>query len=201
MSSGNTHKSKSKPTTFLIRDKFVHTVWIGRANEKLVSGQRVVNELFSLESFVATAKPEHQTSKALAKKMIPSIKTFLTATETELKESITLLQNELDEVLKDPIYSVISIGGGTHSYEQKITIEANIAWPLVNQFIKTFVLIDVITEKLREMYKMGVITFSEYKGRQRDLLKPIWKCMTKIDEAVRKFHSIRKDLDKKENLD
>lgn len=194
MSSSKKEHKEHKPTTFIITDKFVSTVWAGRDNDKLVSGQRVINELFSLESFVVTNKSEHQSSKLFAKKITPAIRNLITNTDKELRVNLATVENELKEVLNDPVYRSIDIGGGSHTYKQTITVPGNTAWPLVNQFIKTFLIIDVITEKLREMYKMGVITFSEYKNKQRILLKPIWKCMTQIDETVRKFHEHRKKL-------
>lgn len=158
-----------------------------------VDGKRVTDALFSIEAFTTTKKPELQEARKLAEELAPTLRLWINQAEAELRETLRSTTAELKAFELDPIFGAFK-PSATPEQLFDIQLEARQSWPLVNLFLRSFVLMDEITHTLKRLHQLGAIKFGEYKKREKFAAKPLWRCMTRIDETGRIYHRQRKQL-------
>lgn len=160
-----------------------------RPEDKRICGRRVAENLFSLEAFASNPKPEFRIAQALAEKLRPELAKQIKEVEEQLKASLVAVNQELN----DPLIKAVDIVlPESTAYELKI--EKGRGTPLVNSFIRLFVLADQITATLKELHYRGAITKSEYKKREDQYAKPLRKAMHELNLIVKRYHQQRKSL-------
>ncbi|MEG7141293.1 hypothetical protein V1984_31645 [Pseudomonas aeruginosa] len=182
---------KAANTVITVHDKFVVGIW--ETSSRRISGRVVVDSLFSVESFSTTKKPEHLVAKTLAKKVIPGLREIIESYEAKLTETLKTIRDEVNERMADPLLKSIEFDAPQEqTYE--LVVDGRHSWPLVNRFVRSIVLVDEISQALRQMYLSGFIDYGEYKKREKKAAKPIWQCMTRLDEVIKHYHQQRKQI-------
>lgn len=160
-----------------------------RPEDKRICGRRVAENLFSLEAFASNPKPEHRIAQALAEKLRPELAKQIKDVEEKLKASLI----EVNQELADPLIKAVEVSlpeGNTY----ELTIDKGRGTPLVNSFIRLFVLADQITASLKELHYRGALTKSEYKKREDQYAKPLRKAMHELNLIVKRYHQQRKAI-------
>lgn len=184
-------KQANTGTKISVHDKFLASMW--KSEGPRVDGKRVTDALFSIEAYTTTKKPELLAARKLAEKIVPTLRLWITEAEAELRDTLASANTELSRIESDPLYSRLEIGVVPEQVYE-IQIEANHSWPLVNLFLRSFVIMDEITRALKKLHQLGAIQFGEYKKREKFAAKALWRCMTRIDEVGRNYHKQRKKL-------
>ncbi|WP_313479290.1 hypothetical protein [Stutzerimonas kunmingensis] len=178
-------------TKILVRDKYLLAMW--DSGSQRICGKRVALGLFSVESFSSNKKPEHQVARLLAERIVPFLRDEIMQNEKVLRDNLKEVEKDLQDLQQDPLYASIELAEApTQTYE--ITVEQRGAWPLVNLFVRSFVLVDMITSTLKRIHSLGAIDFSTYKRREKKLAKPMWQTMTRLEEAIKGYHLQRKAI-------
>lgn len=178
-------------TKVTVRAKFLISMW--HSEGPRVDGKRVTDALFSIEAFTTTKKPELQQARKLAQELTPTLRLWITKAEAELRETLASATAELEQFELDLPCGMLQTSV-TPEQLFDIQIDARQSWPLVNLFLRSFVLMDEITHTLKRLHQLGAIKFGEYKKREKFAAKPLWRCMTRIDETGRNYHKQRKQL-------
>lgn len=187
-----------EPPSFDVRIK-VHDLYLiilwdtsyfePRPNDKRICGRRVAESLFSVEAFASNSKPAHRLARALAEGIRPQIGESIKAVEDALKVSL----GELTAELNDPLIKEIDVSI-PEQQEYTFTIEKGKGAPLVNSFIRLFVLVDHITSSLKELHFRGAISKKDYKKREDGYTKPLRKLMNDLNILIKQYHQQRKEL-------
>ncbi|BES73850.1 hypothetical protein RE428_48680 (plasmid) [Marinobacter nanhaiticus D15-8W] len=156
-------------------------------NDPRVSGKRVAEGLFSIEAFASNKREEHKLSSALARKLRPEISKRISETENQLRVSLEALTKELN----DPIVKAVNVSL-EKSEQYPVTIEKGKGTPLVNSFIRLFVILNEITKALKELHFKGVVERSEYKKREKIYAKPLRRLMNDLNLIIKNYHKHRK---------
>ncbi|KPW69580.1 hypothetical protein ACYHMX_30490 (plasmid) [Pseudomonas amygdali pv. morsprunorum] len=159
------------------------------ADKRRICGTRVCEGLFSVEAFASNGKPEYRLSRAIAEAIRPELETMIKDLERTLKEHATTLMNELD----DPLVKAVDVSM-PEQQEYIFTIDKGKGTPLVNSFIRLFVLTDNIQNSLKELHYRGAISKKEQKQREDIYTKPLRKLMNDLNVMIKKFHKRRKEL-------
>jgi len=178
-------------TSIVVHDKYLLSMW--DSNSQRICGKRVALGLFSVESFNSNKRDEHQVARLLAEKVVPTLRDIIQNNEKTLRANLKEVSDELEQVRNDPLYKSISLAEAPTS-EYRIVVDQKGAWPLVNLFIRSFVLIDMITSELKALHQLGSIDFSTYKKREKKYAKPMWQAMTQIEDLVKAYHQKRKAI-------
>lgn len=160
-----------------------------RPNDKRICGKRVAESLFSIEAFASNSKPEYRIAQALADKLRPELGKQIKLVEDQLKESQELVSAELN----DPLIKAVDVTMPEHS-EYFLSVEKGKGAPLVNSFIRLFVLADNITASLKDLHYRGAISKSDYKKREDQYAKPLRKLMNDMNIIIKRYHQQRKAI-------
>lgn len=160
-----------------------------RPNDKRICGKRVAESLFSIEAFASNSKPEYRIAQALADKLRPELGKQIKLVEDQLKESQELVSAELN----DPLIKAVDVTMPEHS-EYFLSVEKGKGAPLVNSFIRLFVLADNITASLKDLHYRGAISKSAYKKREDQYAKPLRKLMNDMNIIIKRYHQQRKAI-------
>jgi len=160
-----------------------------RPNDKRICGKRVAESLFSIEAFASNSKPEYRIAQALADKLRPELGKQIKLVEDQLKESQELVSAELN----DPLIKAVDVTMPEHS-EYFLSVEKGKGAPLVNSFIRLFVLADNITSSLKDLHYRGAISKSDYKKREDQYAKPLRKLMNDMNIIIKRYHQQRKAI-------
>lgn len=160
-----------------------------RPEDKRICGKRVAEGLFSVEAYASNARPEHRLARALAEAIRPELSVHIKAVEDTLKGFLSEVSSELE----DPLVKAVDVTLPERP-EYTFTIDKGKGAPLVNSFIRLFVLADHITSSLKELNFRGVITIKEAKKREDTYTKPLRKLMNDLNIIVKNYHKQRKEL-------
>lgn len=160
-----------------------------RPNDKRICGKRVAESLFSIEAFASNSKPEFRIAQALADKLRPELGKQIKLVEDQLKESLELVSAELN----DPLIKAVDVTMPEHG-EYLLSVEKGKGAPLVNSFIRLFVLADNITASLKDLHYRGAISKSDYKKREDQYAKPLRKLMNDMNIIIKRYHQQRKAI-------
>lgn len=155
-----------------------------------VSGKRVAEGLFSVEAFASNNKDEYKIACALAKKIRPEMMKAIAFADKELRRSLDATRAELN----DPIIQAVDIPPQTKE-KYCFAIAKGRGTPLVNSFIRLFVLMNETTNALKELYFRGVVSKAVYKKRENLAAKPLRKLMNDLNLIIKNYHQQRKRLD------
>ena len=163
-----------------------------RPDDKRICGKRVAESLFSIEAFASNSKPEYRIAQALADKLRPELSKQIKLVEDQLKESLELVSAELN----DPLIKAVDVTMPEHG-EYLLSVEKGKGAPLVNSFIRLFVLADNITASLKDLHYRGAISKSDYKKREDQYAKPLRKLMNDMNIIIKRYHQQRKAITSK----
>lgn len=161
----------------------------GHEDNKRICGARVADSLFSIEAFASNSKPEYAVAQALAEKVRPVLSDNLKAVEDDLKSNLQALSEELN----DPLIKAMDIVIPAQT-EYPLTIKEGKGTPLVNAFVRLFVIADLIVASLKELHFKGAITKKEWKKREDRYVKPLRKLMHDMNQTIKLYHEQRKAL-------
>ncbi len=191
--------SEQKP--FDVRIK-VHDIYLiilwdtnyfpGHEETKRICGVRVADSLFSIEAFASNSKPEYAVAQALAEKVRPALSDTIKSVEDEMKSSL----GELTKELNDPLITAMDVVVPTQT-EFPLTINEGKGTPLVNAFVRLFVIADLIVASLKELHFKGAISKKDYKKREDRYVKPLRKLMHDLNQTIKLYHEQRKALTSK----
>lgn len=185
-------ESSLKPhTKMLVHDKYLVSLW--DSDSKRVSGKRITAGLFSVESFKANKKEQFQVARMLADKVVPYLRELILANEELLRRTLETVTAELVTLENDPLYANIALAEDIQE-QYEIIIDQHGAWPLLNLFIRSIVLVDMIIMGLKKIYAKGLFDYKHYKRREKVLIKPMWQTMVLIEDIIKKFHVNRKEI-------
>ncbi|HDZ58181.1 MAG TPA: hypothetical protein ENI17_02885 [Pseudomonas xinjiangensis] len=163
-----------------------------RPESKRICGKRVADGLFSVEAFASNPKPEYRIAQALGEKLRPQLSEAIKQTEYHLKASLDAVYADL----QDPLVTAIDTASPpTNAY--MLFVEKGKGAPLVNSFIRLFILMDHITTGLKSLHFKGCLTKAEYKKREDADAKPLRKLMNDLNVIIKKYHQQRKTLSAK----
>jgi hypothetical protein len=157
-----------------------------------ICGRRVAESLFSIEAFASNSKPQHRVAKALADAIRPELAEQIKNVEESLKQSLSIVTAELD----DPLIKAVDVTMPPQT-DYPFTIEKGKGTPLVNGFIRLFVLVDLITGSLKELHWRGAISKKDYKKREDTYSKPLRKVMNDLNIIIKRYHEQRKAISPK----
>lgn len=160
-----------------------------RPDDKRICGSRVSEGLFSVEAFASNNKPEHRIARALAEAIRPELAKCIKSVEDALKAHLDTVNLELN----DPLVKAVDVTIPAQQ-EYLLTIEKGKGTPLVNSFIRLFVLTDHITSSLKELHYRGVISKKDQKKREDAYTKPLRKLMNDMNIIIKRYHQQRKEL-------
>ena len=161
----------------------------GHEDNKRICGVRVADSLFSIEAFASNSKPEYAIAQALAEKVRPVLSDNLKAVEDDLKVSLQTLTEELN----DPVIKAMDVVVPTPT-EYLLTIKEGKGTPLVNAFVRLFVIADLIVASLKGLHFKGAISKKEWKKREDRYVKPLRKLMHDMNQTIKLYHEQRKAL-------
>ncbi|RMN12102.1 hypothetical protein [Pseudomonas syringae group genomosp. 3] len=164
----------------------------GHEETKRICGVRVADSLFSIEAFASNSKPEYAVAQALAEKVRPALSDNLKLVEDEMKVSLGELTKELD----DPLITAMDVVVPTQT-EYPLIIKEGKGTPLVNAFVRLFVIADLIVASLKELHFKGAISKKDYKKREDRYVKPLRKLMHDLNQTIKLYHEQRKALTSK----
>ncbi|MCF5396846.1 hypothetical protein GIV96_26100 [Pseudomonas syringae] len=191
----------NEPQPFDVRIK-VHDIYLiilwdtnyfpGHEETKRICGVRVADSLFSIEAFASNSKPEYAVAQALAEKVRPVLSDTLKSVEDELKVSL----GELTKELEDPLITAMDVVIPKQT-EYPLIIKEGKGTPLVNAFVRLFVITDLIVSSLKELHFKGAISKKECKKREDRYVKPLRKLMHDLNQTIKLYHEQRKALTSK----
>lgn len=161
----------------------------GHDDSKRICGVRVADSLFSIEAFASNSKPEYAIAQALAEKVRPVLSDTLKAVEDEMKASLQTLTEELN----DPLIKAMDVVLPTQT-EYPLVIKEGKGTPLVNAFVRLFVIADLIVSSLKELHFKGAISKKDWKKREDRYVKPLRKLMHDMNQTIKLYHEQRKAL-------
>ncbi|MDU8540231.1 AcaB family transcriptional regulator [Pseudomonas syringae] len=161
----------------------------GHEGNRRVCGVRVADNIFSLEAFASNSKPEYAIAQALAEKVRPVLSDQIKSVEENMKVCLQTLTEELN----DPVIKAMDVVMPVPT-EYPLTIGEGKGTPLVNAFVRLFVLADLIVASLKDLHFKGAITKKEWKKRENVYLKPLRKLMHDLQETIVRYHEQRKAL-------
>lgn len=161
----------------------------GHEETKRICGVRVADSLFSIEAFASNSKPEYAVAKALAEKVRPALSDTLKSVEDEMKVSLATLTEELN----DPLIKAMDVVVPDQT-EYPLTIKEGKGTPLVNAFVRLFVIADLIVASLKDLHFKGAISKKDYKKREDRYVKPLRKLMHDLNQTIKHYHEQRKSL-------
>lgn len=164
----------------------------GHEESKRICGVRIADSLFSIEAFASNSKPEYAIAQALAEKVRPVLSDNLKAVEDDLKQSLAALTEELN----DPLIKAMDIVTPAQT-EYSLTIKEGKGTPLVNAFVRLFVIADLIVASLKELHFKGAISKKDWKKREDRYIKPLRKLMHDMNQTIKLYHEQRKSLTSK----
>lgn len=159
------------------------------AVSKRICGLRVADSLFSVEAFASNSKPEHRIAQVLAERIRPSLGESIKGVEDQLMQSLKVLTDELS----DPLVKAMEVTQPKQN-EYFLTIEKGKGTPLVNGFVRLFVIADLIVSSLKELHWRGILTKKEYKKREDTYIKPLRKLMHDLNQLIKGYHEQRKAI-------
>lgn len=177
-----------------VNDFFLITLWDkdyfneGK-NRPGVTGNRVAEGLFSIEAFSTNTQAKFRLSYALANQVLPVLIQGMEETEKEMRTTLEDVKRELN----DPILQAIDVPV-IQEHEYTFTIERGKGTPLVNRFIRLFVIMNEITNALKTLHFKGVIPKSDYKKRENAAAKPLRKLMNDTNIIIKNYHKKRKEM-------
>lgn len=161
----------------------------GHEDSKRICGVRVADSLFSIEAFASNSKPEYAIAKALAEKVRPVLSDTLKAVEDQMKESLQALTEELN----DPLIKAMDVVLPAQA-EYQLIIKEGKGTPLVNAFVRLFVIADMIVSSLKDLHFKGAISKKDWKKREDRYVKPLRKLMHDMNQTIKRYHEQRKAL-------
>lgn len=161
----------------------------GHEDSKRICGVRVADSLFSIEAFASNSKPEYAIAQALAEKVRPVLSDTLKAVEDEMKASLKALTEELN----DPLIKAMDVVVPAQA-DYPLIIKEGKGTPLVNAFVRLFVIADLIVSSLKDLHFKGAITKKEWKKREDRYVKPLRKLMHDMNQTIKLYHEQRKSL-------
>lgn len=164
----------------------------GHEETKRICGVRVADSLFSIEAFASNSKPEYAVAQALAEKVRPALSDTLKSVEDEMKASLAALTEELNDPLIKAMDVVVPV-----QTEYPLTIKEGKGTPLVNAFVRLFVIADLIVASLKDLHFKGAISKKDYKKREDRYVKPLRKLMHDLNQTIKLYHEQRKSLTSK----
>ncbi|WAH62179.1 hypothetical protein LZ023_40595 (plasmid) [Pseudomonas silvicola] len=190
----NSMEEPSYDVRIKVHDLYLIILWDtnyfpGHEATKRICGVRVADSLFSIEAFASNSKPEYRIAQALAERVRPDLSDSIKSIEDELKISLEIVSKELD----DPLIKAVDVSAPKQT-EYALTIEKGKGTPLVNGFVRLFVIADLIVGTLKELHWRGALTKKEYKKREDAYIKPLRKLMHDLNQVIKRYHEQRKQL-------
>lgn len=161
----------------------------GHEDSKRICGVRVADSLFSIEAFASNSKPEYAIAQALAEKVRPVLSDTLKAVEDQMKASLQALTEELN----DPLIKAMDVVLPAQA-EYQLIIKEGKGTPLVNAFVRLFVIADLIVSSLKDLHFKGAISKKDWKKREDRYVKPLRKLMHDMNQTIKLYHEQRKAL-------
>lgn len=161
----------------------------GHEDSKRICGVRVADSLFSIEAFASNSKPEYAIAQALAEKVRPVLSDTLKAVEDQMKTSLQALTEELN----DPLIKAMDVVLPAQA-EYPLIIKEGKGTPLVNAFVRLFVIADLIVSSLKDLHFRGAISKKDWKKREDRYVKPLRKLMHDMNQTIKLYHEQRKAL-------
>jgi len=161
----------------------------GHEDSKRICGVRVADSLFSIEAFASNSKPEYAIAQALAEKVRPVLSDTLKTVEDQMKASLQALTEELN----DPLIKAMDVVLPAQA-EYPLIIKEGKGTPLVNAFVRLFVIADLIVSSLKDLHFKGAISKKDWKKREDRYVKPLRKLMHDMNQTIKLYHEQRKAL-------